>query len=57
MIEPCTILVVDDEPDLETLIRQRFRRRIRTDELRFVFAHDGVQALEALESIRKSSSS
>ncbi len=49
MIEPCTILVVDDEPDLETLIRQRFRRRIRTDELRFVFAHDGVQALEALE--------
>ena len=49
MIEPCTILVVDDEPDLETLIRQRFRRRIRNDELRFVFAHDGVQALEALE--------
>ena len=49
MIEPCTILVVDDEPDLETLIRQQFRRRIRTDELRLVFAHDGVQALEALE--------
>ena len=49
MIEPCTILVVDDEPDLETLIRQRFRRRIRKDEMRFVFAHDGVQALEALE--------
>ena len=49
MNEPCTILVVDDEPDLETLIRQRFRRRIRKDEMRFVFAHDGVQALEALE--------
>lgn len=46
---PQTILVVDDEPDLESLIRQRFRRRIRKGELNFVFAHDGVQALEALE--------
>ena len=50
MIDVCTILVVDDEPDLETLIRQRFRRRIRKEELRFVFAHDGVHALEALEA-------
>lgn len=49
MIDACTILVVDDEPDLETLIRQRFRRRIRKEELRFVFAHDGFQALEALQ--------
>ena len=48
MTEPCTILVVDDEPDLETLIRQRFRRKIRKGELRFVFARDGVNALEAL---------
>ena len=50
MNEPCTILVVDDEPDLETLIRQRFRRRIRKDEIRFLFARDGMQALETLES-------
>lgn len=49
MSDPCTILVVDDEPDLETLIRQRFRRRIRKGELSFVFAHDGIGALEALE--------
>ena len=24
------VLIVDDEPDLEVLIRQRFRKRIRT---------------------------
>ncbi len=49
MADACTILVVDDEPDLETLIRQRFRRRIRKKELSFVFARDGVQALTALD--------
>ncbi len=47
--EPTTILVVDDEPDLEVLIRQRFRRRIRRGEMAFLFAQDGVQALETLE--------
>ena len=46
--EPTTILVVDDEPDLEVLIRQRFRRRIRKGEISFLFARDGLQALEAL---------
>lgn len=40
------ILVVDDEPDLEPLIRQRFRRQIRAGEMRFVFARDGRDALE-----------
>jgi len=49
MDETPTILVVDDEPDLEFLIRQRFRRDIRRERLRFVFAQDGIQALEALE--------
>jgi adenylate cyclase len=43
-----TILVVDDEPDLETLVQQRFRRQIRGGELGFRFARDGVEALEAL---------
>lgn len=43
------ILVVDDEPDLEALVVQRFRRRIRSGELDFVFARDGEQALEILE--------
>ena len=40
-----TILVVDDEPDLETLVQQRFRRQIRGGEFGFRFARDGVEAL------------
>ncbi|PSN11748.1 hypothetical protein C7271_24255 [filamentous cyanobacterium CCP5] len=43
------ILVVDDDPDFELLIRQKFRRQIQQQELSFVFAHDGLQALEKLE--------
>ncbi len=46
---PPKILVVDDEPDLEVLIRQRFRKQIRDDELRFEFAQNGVQALNRLD--------
>ncbi len=34
------ILVVDDEPDLEALVVQKFRRRIATGEWSFLFAHD-----------------
>lgn len=40
------ILVVDDELDLERLIRQKFRKKIRQKELDFVFAHNGLEALE-----------
>ena len=40
------ILVVDDEPDLEALVVQRFRRAIRDNELDFLFADDGARALE-----------
>jgi len=47
---PAQILVVDDEPDLEVLIRQKFRKRIRQKELQFVFASNGVEALERLEA-------
>jgi len=43
------ILVVDDEPDLESLIKQRFRQKIREDEYEFVFAINGVHALQQLE--------
>jgi len=42
------ILVVDDEPDLEPLILQRMRRAIRTGLYAFVFARNGVEALERL---------
>jgi len=42
------ILVVDDEPDMETLLRQKFRREIRKEELEFHFARDGQDALDLL---------
>src|SRR5215472_12748378 len=44
------ILVVDDEPDLETLVLQKFRHQIRDDSVNFMFARDGVEALAALKS-------
>ena len=45
---PTRLLVVDDEEDLELLIRQRFRRHIRQGEMDFVFAHNGKEAIEKL---------
>ena len=48
MHEPYKILVVDDEPDLEPLVLQRMRRSIRAGRYTFVFAHNGVEALEKL---------
>ncbi|MCY4382762.1 MAG: SpoIIE family protein phosphatase [Nitrospinae bacterium] len=48
MEEPHRILVVDDEPDLEQLVLQRMRREIRRGRYSFVFARNGVEALERL---------
>jgi DNA-binding NtrC family response regulator len=44
-----TILVVDDEPDLECLVLQNFRGQIRDGAVTFVFAHDGIEALQSIE--------
>ena len=44
-----TILFVDDEPDLEALILQKFRRQIREGAVEVIFAHDGLEALQTLE--------
>jgi signal transduction histidine kinase len=44
------ILVVDDEPDLEDLILQKFRHQIRDGSVGFVFARDGIEALSVLEA-------
>jgi adenylate cyclase len=44
------ILVVDDEPDLEALVLQKFRHQIREGTIAFLFAHDGVEALAALKA-------
>jgi adenylate cyclase len=43
------ILVVDDEADLEILIRQKFRKQIRDKQYDFVFAGNGKEALDQLE--------
>ena len=45
---PYRILVVDDEPDLERLVLQQMRREIRRQQYEFVFAHNGIEALEQL---------
>ncbi|HPO56161.1 MAG TPA: SpoIIE family protein phosphatase [Ignavibacteriaceae bacterium] len=45
---PEKIMVVDDEPDLESLIKQKFRRQIRAGEYDFVFARNGLEALAKL---------
>ena len=42
---PVKILSVDDENDLELLLTQYFRRKIRKGEYEFHFAHNGVEAL------------
>ena len=44
------ILVVDDETDLEVLIKQKFRKQIRQNEYEFLFAINGRDALEKLAS-------
>ncbi len=42
------ILVADDEVDLEMLIKQKFRQKIREQEYEFVFAVNGIDALEKI---------
>ena len=49
---PFKILVVDDEPDLERLVLQQMRREIRRQQYEFVFAHNGIEALEQLTQDR-----
>ncbi len=46
--DPYKILVVDDEPDVEPLVLQRMRRQIRAGKYSFVFAQNGIEALEKL---------
>jgi sigma-B regulation protein RsbU (phosphoserine phosphatase) len=48
MSEAFKILCVDDEPDMEVLIRQKFRKEIRQGIYDIYFALNGSQALELL---------
>lgn len=47
---PAKILVVDDEIELERLIKQRFRKKILAKELDFIFVPNGIEALEQLKN-------
>jgi CheY-like chemotaxis protein len=50
---PASILVVDDEPDVAALFRQRFRREARQGTYVLHFAGSGAEALDRLaEEIR-----
>ena len=44
------IMVVDDEPDLQMLILQKFRKQIQNDVYEFVFAENGQEALQHLNN-------
>jgi adenylate cyclase len=48
-MQPIKILAVDDEPDVESLLTQSFRKQIRSGEFEFIFAYDGLEALKKLE--------
>jgi len=47
-----SILIVDDEPDIADLFRQRFRREVRQGQYVLHFADSGEGALRRLAEIR-----
>ena len=42
------VLVVDDEPDVEVLFRQQFRRELRAERFTMEFAQSAVTALQRI---------
>ena len=46
---PLKVLVVDDEPDVEVMFRQRLRRDLRSGRYDMLFASSGVHALEVMD--------
>jgi CheY-like chemotaxis protein len=49
------ILVVDDEPDVETLFRQQFRRDLRSGRFIMEFARSGADAIERAKALAENS--
>ncbi len=45
-----TILVVDDEMDIQTLFQQKFRKEIKEGDMHFGFAFSGEAALEFMQT-------
>lgn len=48
--QPRKILVVDDEPDLQMLMLQKFRHKVKEKEYEFLFAENGKEALESIQN-------
>jgi len=44
----CLVLVVDDEPDVEMLFRQEFRRGLRDNRFKMDFSQSAVSALQRI---------
>jgi CheY-like chemotaxis protein len=44
----CLVLVVDDEPDVEALFRQQFRRELRANRFDMEFAQSAPAALQSI---------
>ena len=42
------VLVVDDEPDVESLFRQQFRHELRAGQFAMIFAPSAMDALQCL---------
>jgi len=49
------ILVVDDEPDVETLFRQHFRRDLKAERFKMEFAFSAAEALRRAAEIKEPS--
>jgi CheY-like chemotaxis protein len=49
------VLVVDDEPDVEALFRQQFRRELRTGRFTMEFAQSAVTALQRITDAKAAS--
>ncbi|HEY8669398.1 MAG TPA: response regulator [Terriglobales bacterium] len=49
------ILVVDDEPDVEALFRQQFRRELRASRFAMEFAQSALMALQRITNAGKES--
>lgn len=48
MTKPITVLIVDDEVDVEPLFRQKFRKEIKAKKIAFHFVLSAVEALAYL---------
>ena len=51
-MNPVKALIVDDEPDVELLFRQRFRKELREGEMVFDFAFSADEALNYLRGLQ-----